>query len=258
MACVPCRFAPAHHHSQHVQSTSSERPPHKYCQDHQGHYCLIQWCNSRLRLIAGFAGAVREKVRLYARVGAAVISARGAKREAFDAIPAVLTWDCFREAVAEAESPARSEEFDAYQMLGEHYPGIRRCSPAFLATLTFQGVPAASLLRAMDVLRAMNSTLVPGLPRSVPTGFSGSAAHDICAARRRNRPALLRTVRTVGTSRSAACTGCMGGRQPALSLLRGPAHPRETLRELEQSGKLPVAVDADFEPFIAARRTLLH
>jgi hypothetical protein len=33
---------------------------------------------------------------------------------------------------------------------------------------------------------------------------------------------------------------------------------RETLKELERDGTLPIAVDADFERFIAARRTLLN
>src|SRR5205085_4461931 len=33
---------------------------------------------------------------------------------------------------------------------------------------------------------------------------------------------------------------------------------RETLKELEQSGTLPIAVDADFERFISARRALLN
>ena len=32
---------------------------------------------------------------------------------------------------------------------------------------------------------------------------------------------------------------------------------RETLKELERDGTLPIAVDADFERFIAARRVLL-
>jgi hypothetical protein len=34
--------------------------------------------------------------------------------------------------------------------------------------------------------------------------------------------------------------------------------PRETLKELEQGGTLPIAVDADFERFSSARRALLN
>jgi hypothetical protein len=42
------------------------------------------------------------------------------KQDAFDAITAVIPWDRFLASVEEAEALARSEEFDAYQMLGEH------------------------------------------------------------------------------------------------------------------------------------------
>jgi hypothetical protein len=46
--------------------------------------------------------------------------------------------------------------FNHYWLVGEHYAGARRSTPAFLATFSFQGVPAAaSLLRAIDMLRHM-------------------------------------------------------------------------------------------------------
>jgi hypothetical protein len=116
--------------------------------------------------------AINEKVRLYARVGAALIAAREGRQDPFDAITAVIPWDHFRATVAEASALARSEEFDPYQLLGEHYAGVRRWTPAFLATFTFQGVPAsASLLRAIDMLRDVNDAARPSLPKTAPTGF---------------------------------------------------------------------------------------
>jgi hypothetical protein len=97
-------------------------------------------------------------IRLYARVGAALIAARECKQDFFTA---VIPWDRFRASVAEASALARSEEFDPYQLLREHYAGVRRWTPAFWATFTFQGVPAAaSLLRAIGMLS-----------KSAPTGF---------------------------------------------------------------------------------------
>ena len=101
--------------------------------------------------------AINEKVRLYARVGAALIAAREAGQDPFEAITAVIPWERFRMSVAEAEMLARPEDFDSYERLGEHYGAMRRWAPAFLATFSFQGVPAAaSLLRAVDTLRDMN------------------------------------------------------------------------------------------------------
>ena len=149
--------------------------------------------------------AINEKVRLYARVGAALIAAREGKQDPFDAITAVIPWDRFRASVAEAEALGRSEDFDPYQLLGEHYASVRRWTPAFLSTFTFQGVPAAaSLLRAIDMLRDMNDAARPSLPKSVPTGFIQSGGRDMCC------PAAL----SIGATMSSACypscaTGCV-------------------------------------------------
>jgi hypothetical protein len=118
------------------------------------------------------ARAINEKVRLSARVGAALITAHEHEQDAFGAITAVISWERFRTTVAEAEALARPEAFDAYQRLGEHYAGIRRWSPAFLEAFAFERVPAlASLLRAIEVLREANHTDKPALPASAPTGF---------------------------------------------------------------------------------------
>ena len=73
--------------------------------------------------------AINEKVRLYARVGAALISAHDDEKDAFGAITAVISWERFRATVAEAQALARPETFDVYQKMGEHYAGIRRWSP---------------------------------------------------------------------------------------------------------------------------------
>ena len=86
---------------------------------------------------------------LDARIGAALIAAHETKQDAFGAIASVIPWERFRSSVAEAETLARPEEFDAYQVLGERHAGVRRWSPAFLEAFEFESVPAsASLMRA--------------------------------------------------------------------------------------------------------------
>jgi hypothetical protein len=117
------------------------------------------------------ARAINEKVRLYARVGAALIAAREGKQDAYGAITTVIPWERFRTTVAQAEALARPEEFDTLEKLGEHYAGIRRWSPAFLGAFEFEAVPAcASLMRAIAVLRDANRSGAD-LPKSTPTGF---------------------------------------------------------------------------------------
>jgi hypothetical protein len=61
-------------------------------------------------------------------------------------VETVIPWERFCTTVAEAETLARPEEFDPYQMLTEHYAGIRRWAPAFLEAFSFQSVPAAAPL----------------------------------------------------------------------------------------------------------------
>src|SRR5216684_6198131 len=140
--------------------------------------------------------AINEKIRLYARVGAALIAARDNEQDAFDAITAVIPWDRFLASVEEAEALARSEEFDAYQMLGEHYAGIRRWAPTFLDAFVFQGVPAeAALMRAIDMLRDMNRRAVPSLPKSAPIGF----------VRERWARHVLRGGALIGATTNSAC-----------------------------------------------------
>ena len=78
------------------------------------------------------ARAINEKVRLYARVGAALIAARDDKQDAYNAIIALMPWEKFRTTVAEAAVLARPEEFDTYQDLA---PALRR-HPALVAGLS--------------------------------------------------------------------------------------------------------------------------
>ncbi|KOX59072.1 hypothetical protein ADL19_05905 [Streptomyces purpurogeneiscleroticus] len=118
------------------------------------------------------ARAINDKVRLYARVGGAVIAAHTGQKDAFAAITAVIPWERFCASVAEAEVLARPEAFDAYEKIGAHYTAVRRWSPAFLDALGFEGIPAvAPLLRAVAVLREANRTGSARLPASAPTGF---------------------------------------------------------------------------------------
>src|SRR5690242_21499909 len=54
------------------------------------------------RALRSDARAINEKVRLYARIGAALIAAHDGKQDAFEALAGVIPWDRFRASVAEA------------------------------------------------------------------------------------------------------------------------------------------------------------
>jgi hypothetical protein len=101
--------------------------------------------------------AINEKVRLYVRVGHALIDARQKGLDPYSAIEAVVAWDRFTQSVDEAERLAEPESFDHLHLLTESYGQVRRYAPALLETFYFGAAPAvAPLLAAIDTLRAMN------------------------------------------------------------------------------------------------------
>ncbi|MFM0609730.1 Tn3 family transposase [Paraburkholderia sediminicola] len=118
--------------------------------------------------------AVNEKVRLYAKVGTALIEAKEEKSDPFKAIEAVVPWDVFTASVQEAQKLARDAEFDAMALLVDHFTQLRRYSPTFLDTFEFRCAPARqNLLTAVATLREMNRTEARKVPADAPTAFLG-------------------------------------------------------------------------------------
>jgi TnpA family transposase len=116
--------------------------------------------------------SINEKVRLYARVGQALIEARSSGDDVFAAIEAVLPWSKFASTVAEAQTLAQPEEFDFLALLDERYSNVRRFAPLLLAHFEFHGAPAAAeLLQALALLRDLNASGKRTLPEYVPAGF---------------------------------------------------------------------------------------
>ncbi len=204
------------------------------------------------------ARAINEKVRLYARVGAALIAAQTGQRDAFGAIKSVIPWERFCKTVAEAEALARPEEFDAFQNLGEHYAGIRRWSPAFLSAFAFESVPAsASLMRAIEALREMNRTGGSTLPKSAPTGFvrqrwTAYVMPGNVVDRRHYELCVLSELRDRLRAGDVWVAGSRQYRSFEEQLIS-----KQTFQDLRSAGTLPVAVEADFDEFIKGRRALL-
>jgi hypothetical protein len=166
------------------------------------------------------------------------------KQNAFDAITKVLPWERFCSTVTEAEALTRPDEFDAYQMLGEHYAGIRRWAPAFFETFTFQSTPAAAaLMRGIKALRDMNRMATPSLPKSAPTSFVRQrwARHVLLPGGVIDRPYYELCVLSELRDRlRAGDVWVMGSRR--FRAFEERLISRETLRELQQNGDLPIAV----------------
>jgi hypothetical protein len=76
--------------------------------------------------------AINAKVRLFGRIGQALIEAKQAGRDPFAAIEAVMSWDAFAESVTEAQRLAQPEDFDFLHRIGE----LRHAAPLRAGTST--------------------------------------------------------------------------------------------------------------------------
>jgi hypothetical protein len=87
--------------------------------------------------------AINDKVRLYARLGEALMAAKEAGHDPFEAVDAVIGWDKLAESVEEAKRLIRPDGPDYLALAKRGYPIIRRVGPRLLATFEFHAVPAA-------------------------------------------------------------------------------------------------------------------
>lgn len=116
--------------------------------------------------------AINDKVRMYGRIGQALIEAKQSGSDPFAAIEAVMPWDTFAASVTEAQTLARPADFDFLHHIGESYATLRRYAPQFLGVLKLRAAPAAKgVLDAIDMLRGMNSDSARKVPADAPTAF---------------------------------------------------------------------------------------
>jgi TnpA family transposase len=116
--------------------------------------------------------AINDKVRLYGRIGQALLDAKRSGGDPFAAIEAILPWDEFAASISQAQVLAQPESFDFLHHIGEGYATLRRYAPEFLDVLKLRAAPAAKdVLDAIEVLRMMNATSAKQVPIDAPTKF---------------------------------------------------------------------------------------
>jgi hypothetical protein len=136
--------------------------------------------------------SINEKVRLYARVGQALIEARSSGGDVFAAIESVLPWSSFESTVAEAQRLAQPEEFDYLVLLDERYSSVRKFAPLLLANFEFRAAPAGS--RAAAGARSSprpQCQRQTHSPRSRANRFREAPLATPCVFIQRSRSALL-------------------------------------------------------------------
>ena len=116
--------------------------------------------------------AINDKVRMYGRIGQALLDAKQSGGDPFAAIETVMPWERFAASVTEAQKLAQPADFDFLHRIGESYATLRRYAPEFLAVFKLRAAPAAKgVLDAIDVLRTMNTDNARKMPADAPTAF---------------------------------------------------------------------------------------
>jgi hypothetical protein len=142
--------------------------------------------------------AINDKVRLYSKIGQALLEAKETGSDPYAAIEAVIPWDEFTESVSEAELLARPEGFDHLHLLGENFATLRRYTPALLEVLELRAAPAAQgVLAAVQTLREMNADNLRKVPGRCTHGLHQAPLENAGDHPGRDRPALLRNLRAV-------------------------------------------------------------
>ena len=130
-----------------------------------------------------FSGkATNEKVRLYARIGQALLAAKEQRTDPFAAIERIVSWGDFARTVSEAEELAQPEAFDFLGLISNGFPQMRRYTPRLLELFDFRAAPAARpLLEVVEILRAMNRDKMfrPNKPLEGPDVASGEIVKEV-------------------------------------------------------------------------------
>jgi TnpA family transposase len=203
--------------------------------------------------------AINDKLRLYGRVGQALLEAKKHGGDPFAAIETILSWDAFAASITEAQKLAQPEDFDFLHRISEGYATLRRYTPEMLTVLRLHAAPAAKpVLDAIELLRQMNSGSVRKLPVDAPVDFirerwSKLIFTDAGVDRRYYELCALSELKNALRSGDIWVEGSRQFKNFNEYLL-----PEQKFATLKGANELPLAVDPDCERYLRSRLETLH
>ena len=203
--------------------------------------------------------AINDKVRLYGRIGQALLDAKRSGGDPFAAIETVIPWERFEASVGEALKLAQPEGFDFLHRIGESYATVRRYAPEFLEVLTLRAAPSAKcVLDAIEVLRVMNADNACVVPADAPKEFIKPrwAKLVLTVADIDRRYYELCALSELKDALRSGDIWVQGSRQ--FKDFDEYLVPAAKFASLKQAGELPlVAVNTDCEQYLHDRLSLL-
>ncbi|MDD3596291.1 Tn3 family transposase [Sulfuricurvum sp.] len=203
--------------------------------------------------------AINDKVRLYNRIGQALLDAKQTGTDPYKAIESIMSWDKFSESVDEAGRLAKNEDFDFIHRIAENYPTIRRYVPDFLGILKLRAAPAAEeLLQGIELLRKLYSDNARKVPDDAPTAFVRRRWSKLVFTsegidRRNYELCLLTELKNALRSGDIWVRGSRQFKDFDEYLLTGDAYS-----SLKEANKLGISVDSDCECYINQRLAQLE
>lgn len=208
------------------------------------------------------ARAVNDKVRLLAKLGAALIEAKQSGTDLDGAVAVSVGWDRLAASVAEANKLARPGKTDLPALAIRAWPVLHRLGPLFLGAFQLRAVPAAaSTLRAVELLGDTYNSGGKKWPNSLPSSFLRPSWRDAVRhaagkggnERRTWEAASLLALRDRLRSGDIWVQGSRQWRTVEDQLIT-PA----LFAAMRDAGPLPVAVPATAEEYLTARRAPLE
>ncbi|MET3134558.1 TnpA family transposase [Oxalobacteraceae bacterium GrIS 1.11] len=203
--------------------------------------------------------AFNDKVRLYSRIGRALVVAKESGGDPYAAIETVLPWSEFEQSVTEAAQLAQPQTFDHLSLIGEQYGTLRRYTPEFLDVLKLKAAPAAqAVLDAIDVVREMNATGSRKVPEDAPTSFIKARWKPLVFTgegidRRFYEICALSELKNALRSGDISVLGSRQFRDFEDYLL-----PPDKFSALQQARALPIAINPDLDQYLLERVLLLN
>ena len=203
--------------------------------------------------------AINEKLRLYGKVGQALLAARQNGSDPFAAIETIVSWEDFAASITEAQKLAQPEDFDFLHRIGEGYATLRRYAPELLDVLGLHAAPAAKpVLEAIELLREMNAGGIRELPDDAPLDFirerwAKLIFTDAGIDRRYYELCALSELKNALRSGDIWVEGSRQFKNFNEYLI-----PSERFAVLRGASELPLAVDSDCERYLKERVDILN
>ena len=178
------------------------------------------------------ARAINDKVRLLAKLGAALIEAsETAAPTSTRRSPRRSAGTSWRAASPKPNAWRARTKRTCRRLAARAWPVLHRLGPLFLGAFQLRAVPAAAAtLRAVELLREAYASGGRKWPRNLPTSFLRPAWRDAVLELGGSGPPHLGGGHVAGFARPAARRRHLGRGQPAMARRRRPTDPARPVR----------------------------